>query len=208
MRLRRAASARCNRGPAHLRVLAPTVALLALALLLAAASLLGACGGGRALLGRVFFRAWRPSGAFAPPAHHVLPDVAQLLDAHRLQQVVHRAVGDAAQHHARLAVGAHHCHKEKARCRPAVARTSAPASNSAPGARRQLARPRRRARAGRCGDALMTGVFGSSSKAMRSISLKPSMSGICTSLSTRSKRSGVSLSRRSAAFPPSAVVTE
>jgi uncharacterized lipoprotein YbaY len=57
-------------------------------------------------------------------------------------------------------------------------------------------------------DALMTGVFGSSSKAMHSISRKPSMSGICTSLSTSAKRSGDSFSRRSAALPPSAVVTE
>ena len=38
-------------------------------------------------------------------------DVAQLLDAHGLEQIVHGAVDDPAQHHVRGAVGAHHHHR-------------------------------------------------------------------------------------------------
>jgi len=47
--------------------------------------------------------------AGAPAADDVLPHVAQLLDAHGLDQEVHRAVRDAAQHRAGLAVRRHHC---------------------------------------------------------------------------------------------------
>mmetsp|Transcript_10471 Transcript_10471/g.38568 ORF Transcript_10471/g.38568 Transcript_10471/m.38568 type:complete len:458 (-) Transcript_10471:250-1623(-) len=47
-------------------------------------------------------------GELLVAAEHVLPDVAQLLDAHRLQQVVHRSVRDALHHAPRLPVGRHH----------------------------------------------------------------------------------------------------
>ena len=62
-------------------------------------------------------RVARPrAGAVGAPvaallAHDVLPDVAQLLDAHGLEQIVHGAVDDPAQHHVRGAVGAHHHHR-------------------------------------------------------------------------------------------------
>ena len=99
----------------------------------------------------------------APPstllAHDVLPDVAQLLDAHGLEQVVDGTVDDPAQHDVRRAVGAHHHHRT------------------------------------------------SSSKAMCSKSLNPSMSGMCTSDKTMSKSWRRSRRVFSASAPRVKVVT-
>mmetsp|Transcript_13227 Transcript_13227/g.32085 ORF Transcript_13227/g.32085 Transcript_13227/m.32085 type:complete len:254 (+) Transcript_13227:388-1149(+) len=51
-------------------------------------------------------------GPIALFAHHVLPDVAQLLDAHRLQKVINRPVDDSTQHHVGRTVGGHHHHRD------------------------------------------------------------------------------------------------
>ena len=53
-------------------------------------------------------RAQVPLRALALAANDVLPDVAELLDAHGLEEVVHGAVDDTAEDHVGGAVRGHH----------------------------------------------------------------------------------------------------
>jgi hypothetical protein len=64
-------------------------------------------------------------GVPATPANDVLPDVAQLLNAHRFDQKVHCPMGDAPQHGGVLTVGGHHCKQHQQQQRQRVAKQQA-----------------------------------------------------------------------------------
>mmetsp|Transcript_12902 Transcript_12902/g.51923 ORF Transcript_12902/g.51923 Transcript_12902/m.51923 type:complete len:530 (+) Transcript_12902:206-1795(+) len=96
-------------GAAAAAVLVLRIALLlggALAVL--AAALAGAAAAHRPPVAAALARAQVPLRALALAANDVLPDVAELLDAHGLEEVVHGAVDDTAEDHVGGAVRGHH----------------------------------------------------------------------------------------------------